>query len=555
MSSNCVVPGCDNMNKVRTNVMFHGFPRGNSRLCKLWLTAMGYPPTNKLLMAKVCSDHFLKCDYKHPRRSKAIKLKQTAIPSIFPQTQIPLIEMNVVDQQPSEESEEMTRLSDVAGSENGGLGTEVCASSAEGEQTPSEHTPGSSACNATTPKVVTTRNTLHPSRIHEDYCRSGSIQWAEDAWKNIPAPKIQTSHVGQQPSEINEGMTRLSDVAGKENGRPGTEGSYSAVGEHPSAGNEPAPTIVVDHSAFHPSRAHEHYCQSGSVQWAEGAWKDVSGENSKKGSFPPIQMSLRWQWLGMDMKGPLPRTHDGHTLALTVVDFYSKWVEAYPMRSLSPAEVALRIHCLICQLGCPHRILSRLDKTFIREVNLALKTYLDVEACSLVVFHSETYALDLLTQSYIDSMLSELVKDHQRSWDVQLPASLFSLRCREHPGTHHSPFYMLYSREPCTELPSAREQPLVEDELVHEEDTPPPPDTAPGPDSQLSSAQTAEPVPVIDLVDVEEVLVVQCERCSRWDGVPRASQREGDDAYTCAACRGVTRRGREPQSRLAPAVK
>ncbi|XP_064175542.1 uncharacterized protein LOC135245994 isoform X4 [Anguilla rostrata] len=456
MSSNCVVPGCDNMNKVRTNVMFHGFPRGNSRLCKLWLTAMGYPPTNKLLMAKVCSDHFLKCDYKHPRRSKAIKLKQTAVPSIFPQTQVPLIEMNVVDQQPSEESEEMTRLS-----------------------------------------------------------------------------------------------------AGKENGRPGTggEGSYSAVGEHPSAGNEPAPTIVVDHSAFHPSRAHEHYCQSGSVQWAEGAWKDVSGENSKKGSFPPIQMSLRWQWLGMDMKGPLPRTHDGHTLALTVVDFYSKWVEAYPMRSLSPAEVALRIHCLICQLGCPHRILSRLDKTFIREVNLALKTYLDVEACSLVVFHSETYALDLLTQSYIDSMLSELVKDHQRSWDVQLPTSLFSLRCREHPGTHHSPFYMLYSREPCTDLPSAREQPLVEDELVHEEDTPPPPDTAPGPDSQLSSAQTAEPVPVIDLVDVEEVLVVQCERCSRWDGVPRASQREGDDAYTCAACRGATRRGREPQSRLAPAVK
>ncbi|KAJ8373926.1 hypothetical protein SKAU_G00045060 [Synaphobranchus kaupii] len=385
-------------------------------------------------------------------------------------------------------------------------------------------------------------------------------QWSErsvnkpNVCRPAQVPSVQMNAVGQQPTEISKGMTRLSDVAGKENSKHGTEGSSSSLeGKRTpvlyiasqSANNVTAPTVLVDQTPFHPSRIHEYYCLSGSIQWSEGAWENVSSVKSKKGPCLPIQMSLRWQWLGMDVKGPLPATHDGHTYILTVMDFYSKWVEAYPMKSLSAAEVALNIHSLICQLGFPHQILSRMKKTFLKEVNLALRTHLDAEACSLVVYHRDTCTLDLLTRSCIDSMVSELVNEHQKSWDVQLPASLFSLRCREHPSTHYSPFYMLYCKEPCTDLSIAGDEPFMEDQL--EDDATQPPSSTQGQDPELSN--TAEHTSLLDMMDVEEVLVVQCEQCAEWDRIPRepeAQVQREDDVYTCVACREATQRREEP---------
>ncbi|KAJ8245261.1 hypothetical protein GJAV_G00268840 [Gymnothorax javanicus] len=532
MSSNCVVPGCDNINRVRSNVMFHCFPRSNSKLCKLWLTAMGYMPTDTQMMTRVCSDHFLKCDYKNKRGSKVVKLKQTAVPSIFPRTLVPSIQTSAAGQKPSEIQASTAETTGGATNENASDGTAESTSATEGNQsrTPVEQIPSPLASDETDQAVLADQATFHPSDIHENSCESGD----------------------QQHSQMSDGVTTVSDVAGNENARLGTEGNSSSPAgkksrmpviriHNPAARIVADSPVIVDESTFHPSRIHEDYCRLGSVQWADGTWENVSSENSKKAPSAPIQTSLLWQWLGMDIKGPLPKTHEGHTHILTVMDFYSKWVEAFPMKSLSPAEVALNIHSIICKLGHPRQIVSRLNKTFIREVNMALKTYMDALTCSLVVFHPETCVLDLLTQSYIDSMVSELVKDHQKSWDLQLPASLFSLRCREHPSTHYSPFYMLYSRESCVNRLGSRHQPLVEDQLVGEEldDAPEDLTTPQGSRPEPSGALIAEPSSSLDLLDVEEVLVVQCECCSQWDCIPPASeaQTSREKGYTCAACR------------------
>uniref|UniRef100_A0A3P8Z098 THAP-type domain-containing protein n=1 Tax=Esox lucius TaxID=8010 RepID=A0A3P8Z098_ESOLU len=98
----------------------------------------------------------------------------------------------------------------------------------------------------------------------------------------------------------------------------------------------------LDHSIWHPSRFHDDYCVP--------------------------QIKEKWEWLSMEVKGPFRETEIGHTFVLTVMDYYSKWVEAYPMKTTSSKEIAKIISDLISRFGFPVGILSYLSITLIVEV-------------------------------------------------------------------------------------------------------------------------------------------------------------------------------------------
>ena len=44
--------------------------------------------------------------------------------------------------------------------------------------------------------------------------------------------------------------------------------------------------------------------------------------------------------IGLDVLGPLPQTYNGSKYILVVVDYFSKWVEAYPLKNQSAEETA-----------------------------------------------------------------------------------------------------------------------------------------------------------------------------------------------------------------------
>lgn len=80
-------------------------------------------------------------------------------------------------------------------------------------------------------------------------------------------------------------------------------------------------------------------------------------------------MTEPWQWLGLDVRGPLPQTLNGHKYILTVTDYFSKWVEAAPMESCLPSYVVKHIVDIITHFGYPLRILSRLPHDIVHKVS------------------------------------------------------------------------------------------------------------------------------------------------------------------------------------------
>lgn len=201
--------------------------------------------------------------------------------------------------------------------------------------------------------------------------------------------------------------------------------------------------IVVDEGLMKiesfPHFFHGDYCMpQRDIQWAPDDDSSVKLKNPDN----VIEVTEPWQWLGLDVRGPLPETLNGHKYMLTLTDYYSKWVEALPMDALLPEHVAEHITEIIAHFGFPLKILSRLPLDMVQKINNELKEQLKI-TISLVVHHQQTGSADLITEQLINSLVSDLIEGHTSDWDVYLPAKVFSLCCTEHSQTKERPFSLL----------------------------------------------------------------------------------------------------------------
>lgn len=200
--------------------------------------------------------------------------------------------------------------------------------------------------------------------------------------------------------------------------------------------------VIVDEELMKihsfPHFFHGNYCISQDIQWA--ADKNITDE--AKDSINVIEVSGPWQWLGLDLRGPLPLTSSGQRFLLTLLDYSSKWIEAWPVESERPRDTVGPLLEALRHFGFPLRILSRLPRDTVHEMNELLKAELKVEF-PLVVHHRSTGSVDPPTQQVIDRMVQELIEEHPSDWDVFVQAKVFSLCCKENPSTGQRPFSLL----------------------------------------------------------------------------------------------------------------
>uniref|UniRef100_A0A667XSF1 Gypsy retrotransposon integrase-like protein 1 n=1 Tax=Myripristis murdjan TaxID=586833 RepID=A0A667XSF1_9TELE len=170
----------------------------------------------------------------------------------------------------------------------------------------------------------------------------------------------------------------------------------------------------------------------------------------------PYQVSAVWELVGTDLTGPLPKTTSGCQYILTATDYFSKWVEAYPLKTKAAAEVAEQLYKIVYRHGCPARILSDQGREFVNELNTRLCEMLKIDRTVTAAYHPQTNGLDEKTNDNIKSLNAALVNDQQNNWGIFLDATLFSLRSKVHTTTKHTPFQFMYGREACfpSEVPA-----------------------------------------------------------------------------------------------------
>ena len=57
------------------------------------------------------------------------------------------------------------------------------------------------------------------------------------------------------------------------------------------------------------------------------------------GKLQPMVIDQPWKRIGLDLMGPLPKMEQGFRYIMVIVDYFSKWVETFPLKTKSSQEI------------------------------------------------------------------------------------------------------------------------------------------------------------------------------------------------------------------------
>ena len=161
---------------------------------------------------------------------------------------------------------------------------------------------------------------------------------------------------------------------------------------------------------------------------------------------PSEPMDYPFQRIAMDVV-KLPKSN-GYEMLLVIVDYFTKWVEAFPIRNKSGETIAnILLNEVFLRHTTPEYLHSDRGKEFTASVVHELS-----KLASVYQTHTPAYTprADGQVERQIRTLTDMLSTYHieKGSWFPYLNPCLCALRCSPHETTGFSPFEVLYGRQP-----------------------------------------------------------------------------------------------------------
>jgi len=129
-----------------------------------------------------------------------------------------------------------------------------------------------------------------------------------------------------------------------------------------------------------------------------------------------------WERVSIDITCPHPKSTRQNQYILTVVDHFTKWAEAIPMRDHTALTVArmLMTH-VIPRYGAPKQILSDRGAEFESELLWQLMNSMEIHKLRTTSYKASTNGIVERFHGTLISMLVKTVQESQRDWEERLP--------------------------------------------------------------------------------------------------------------------------------------
>ncbi|CAF1387559.1 unnamed protein product [Didymodactylos carnosus] len=172
-------------------------------------------------------------------------------------------------------------------------------------------------------------------------------------------------------------------------------------------------------------------------------------ENKKPaGLMQPNLVLQPWTVVGIDITGPLPKTRRGNTYILVVIDYFTKWVELFPLSS-TKAKIIAQIFTdeVICRYGLPLKIISDNGAQFVSNVFKSVCDILQIKHRKTSLYHPQTNLSERVNRS-IKPILAAYSFEDQRTWDIKLQQIAFAFRTIPSESTEETPAFLNFGRHP-----------------------------------------------------------------------------------------------------------
>ena len=160
------------------------------------------------------------------------------------------------------------------------------------------------------------------------------------------------------------------------------------------------------------------------------------GSVPKKAHLRTPLVGEPWFRVSVDITGPHPRSSKSNQYILTLIDHFSKWAEAIPLRNHTApmAARALMVH-VFSKFGAPWQLLTDRGSEFESELFKELMRWMEIDKLRTTAFYPSCNGVVERFHKTLNSMLGKVVNKLQRDWNERLPLVLMVYRATPHEST------------------------------------------------------------------------------------------------------------------------
>jgi hypothetical protein len=168
-----------------------------------------------------------------------------------------------------------------------------------------------------------------------------------------------------------------------------------------------------------------------------------------KAELRQSEVTYTMERVAIDLMGPMPMTRRGNQHILVVVDYGSKWAEAFAIPDQSAITVADALMSeFFCRYGVPYQLHSDQGTSFQSQMFRRLMTHMGISQTRTTPYRPQSDGLVERCNRTIKQMLTSMLQDNDRDeWDDLLPYAMAAYRSAVHETTGCTPNRIMLARE------------------------------------------------------------------------------------------------------------
>ena len=182
------------------------------------------------------------------------------------------------------------------------------------------------------------------------------------------------------------------------------------------------------------------------VRECAGCQLAARNSNSKAPLQPLPCVHEPFQKVAFDLVGPLPVTSSGYRYILTMMDLYSKYPAAVPLKRVDNITVLDAMFQVFSDYGIPNELLTDQGSVFTSKLTKAMCTEFGIGKIQTSPYHPQSDGALERWHACLKGMLKRS-QVNLKKWDVELKYLLFAYRCTPHCVTGFAPFTLMYGRD------------------------------------------------------------------------------------------------------------
>lgn len=152
--------------------------------------------------------------------------------------------------------------------------------------------------------------------------------------------------------------------------------------------------------------------------------------------------------VAIDILGPLPRTEKGNKYIVIISDYFTRWIEAYPVKNQEAITIAkVFMEEFISRYGVPLQVHTDQGRQFESTLFQDLCKMLRIEKTRTTPYNPKSDGLVERFNRTLEDMISKYVQPNQKNWDEVLPLLMLAYRSSVHQTTGYSPAKLNLGRE------------------------------------------------------------------------------------------------------------